>query len=256
MVGFCSVIVLLSFGQVDKLPEDAKKAIAAYEKTIEREKFSLIETLDKMRPATQGEDAALRTYVKSLQGGEKGQSPVVLKKRTSKLTRRKLGDTFDVFSDPKIKYDAAQLKDGVLIYKDGGQIGLSFLSIKNALVEFDYRLENSFIQTTLMVRHCYSGFDPKDMSYGAYQIQLGNGSGALSGRDTKKLSTIPPKNNAGEKLNQWNKMEIVMDGPEISVFINGKFVNKAEGLLDTAGKIALETAKGLELRNMKITMLE
>lgn len=263
------LIVVMSIAAepaIDKLPEKAKQAITAYEKAVDREKSNLIDVLDKLQPETQAEIAAVKAYLKSIQGDKTNTvvAATTKKLKTSKLTRRKLGDSLDVLGDKDTtsQFNPAlvTLSDGVLACKTPGQTALSLLNIKNAIFEFEYRLESSFAQTNLMVRHCYIGFQEDDRSFGCYMIRMGNGSGTIVGRDgmiKQQITASLPRNPNVEKPTQWNKMEAVLDGPEISVFINGKFMSKSEELLDTGGRIVLDVTKpGIELRNMKITMLE
>lgn len=241
----------------DKLPEQAKQAIAAYEKVVERERSTLIDVLDKMQPETQAEIAALKAYIKAIQGEK--VTPTAKKPKTSKLTRRKLGETIDVLQDATViaKLDAnlADLTNDVCVCKATGQLGLFGMPVKNAIIEFEYRSSSSTADAKMLVRNTYN-LSPTPEKRGCYNVHFGAYTGNISGLGNKYSPKIPPKAKVFENQGQWNKIEIVLDGNDLSVYVNGRWANKVDPIEEIGGRIYCETHPGLELRNMKITMLE
>lgn len=241
----------------DKLPEQAKQAIAAYEKAVDRERSNLIDVLDKLQPETQAEVAALRAYIKAIQGEK--VTPAAKKPKTSKLTRRKLGETIDVLRDATViaKLDAnlADLTNDVCVCKATGQLGLFGMTVKNAIIEFEYRSNSSTADAKMLVRHTYNS-SPTPENRGCYNVHFGAYTGSISGLGNKSGPKMPPKAKLFENQGQWNKIEIVLDGNDLSVYVNGRWANKVDPVEEIGGLIYCETHPGLELRNMKITMLE
>lgn len=261
----CTLAFLVFGGEPlsDKMPQEAREAIAAYEKALEREKTNLIETLDKMMPATQGELAAVKNYVKTLRGDKDEIVASVAKRpKNAKLTKRKMGKSTNVLTDESLKIYGrdkfVKIDGGVMTHVVDGQVNFG-VDVKNAIIEFDYR-PTTFAKAMLLIRHCYGGFTPDSPAFGCYGIQIGNGTGMICGGSgvglKNQLPKTVPQTKVFEQPDQWNKAEIVLDGREITVFVNGRFVNKVEGIVESGGGIVYDARVGIELRNMKITMLE
>jgi len=68
-----------------------------------------------------------------------------------------------------------------------------------------------------------------------------------------RLTGLPRLSDAEKPAGQWNRYEIVVEGPTATLKINGQLVNRAEGCEGVPGKIAL-TAEGSEIhfRNVRI----
>ncbi len=64
-------------------------------------------------------------------------------------------------------------------------------------------------------------------------------------------------NDSEKPFGQWNKMEVICQGAEIKVFVNGDLVNHASDCSATSGAIALQS-EGAEIhfRNVELTPLE
>lgn len=70
-----------------------------------------------------------------------------------------------------------------------------------------------------------------------------------SGRNTKKL--LMAENPVGE----WNDYEIIVDGGEVTLWVNGELVNRATDVEEVAGKICLQ-AEGAEIHFRDIRLAE
>jgi hypothetical protein len=62
---------------------------------------------------------------------------------------------------------------------------------------------------------------------------------------------------AEKPLGEWNTMEIVCEGGEITVRVNGELVNHATNVSETQGAIALQSeGTPIQYRNICLTYLE
>jgi hypothetical protein len=73
----------------------------------------------------------------------------------------------------------------------------------------------------------------------------------LTGRNTKKTHS------AERPIGQWNEYEIIVDGGSVRLNVNGELVNQAWDVLETPGKIALQS-EGAEIhfRNIRLAPIE
>lgn len=72
-----------------------------------------------------------------------------------------------------------------------------------------------------------------------------------NGRNTKKMTF------AENPVGDWNQYEIAVNGSKVTLKVNGKLVNEAWDVMETPGKIALQS-EGAEIhfRNISLTPIE
>jgi hypothetical protein len=73
----------------------------------------------------------------------------------------------------------------------------------------------------------------------------------LNGRNTKKTHM------AERPIGEWNEYEIIVDGPRVTLNVNGETLNEAWEVLETPGKICLQS-EGAEIhfRNIRLAPIE
>jgi hypothetical protein len=78
------------------------------------------------------------------------------------------------------------------------------------------------------------------------------------GRDPEWKDTLGfrGENDVEKPLGKWNKMECIADGDQITIFVNGKLVNKATNVKPHKGKIQIQSeSAGLFVRRVELTPL-
>ena len=72
-----------------------------------------------------------------------------------------------------------------------------------------------------------------------------------NGRNTKRLYT------AERPLGEWNKYEIIVDGPHVVLFVNGVMTNRAWNVEEIAGRICLQSEGApIYFRNIHLTPID
>ena len=75
----------------------------------------------------------------------------------------------------------------------------------------------------------------------------------LAGDIAGVAKTVDAENQPGE----WNRVEILAQGPRYSVSMNGKAINTAEGVEVVAGPIGLQSEGGvIQFRRATLTILD
>jgi hypothetical protein len=72
-----------------------------------------------------------------------------------------------------------------------------------------------------------------------------------NGRNTKKLAM------AENPVGEWNEYEIIVDGPTITLFVNGQKVNEAWDVAAVPGKVALQSEGAeIQFRNVRLAPIQ
>jgi hypothetical protein len=83
------------------------------------------------------------------------------------------------------------------------------------------------------------------------EFQMKTEASRLNGRNTKKT------HGAERPVGEWNEYEIIADGPNVILKVNGEELNRAWEVAESPGKIALQS-EGCEIhfRNVRLSPLE
>jgi len=70
------------------------------------------------------------------------------------------------------------------------------------------------------------------------------------------ISGVRKESDQEKAAGQWNRVEIVADGPRYTVFMNGKIVNEVEGVEASPGMVGLQSEGGaIQFRRVTLTPL-